>query len=133
MVTTANVLLLLTKEDSNQRHACWENGLYAFRNEVYVCMMSLQPPGPMDPMGKMRGQPYGAGSPYSQQPQQGPPTGPQQGPGYPGQAYGPPGPQRYPVGMQGRAPAGMGGMPYGPQVRLFSPILLTSAFCLSVG
>uniref|UniRef100_A0A667Z762 AT-rich interaction domain 1A n=1 Tax=Myripristis murdjan TaxID=586833 RepID=A0A667Z762_9TELE len=75
-----------------------------------------QPPGPMDPMGKMRGQPYGAGSPYSQQPQQGPPTGPQQGPGYPGQGYGPPGPQRYPVGMQGRTPAGMGGMPYGPQM-----------------
>uniref|UniRef100_A0A8C4ZUT8 AT-rich interaction domain 1A n=1 Tax=Gadus morhua TaxID=8049 RepID=A0A8C4ZUT8_GADMO len=70
----------------------------------------------MDPMGKMRGQPYGAGSPYSQQPGQGPPTGPQQGPGYPGQAYGPPGPQRYPVGMQGRAPAGMGAMPYGPQM-----------------
>ncbi|KAJ3597420.1 hypothetical protein NHX12_000947 [Muraenolepis orangiensis] len=75
-----------------------------------------QPPSPMDPMVKMRGQPYGAGSPYSQQPQQGPPAGPQQGPGYPGQAYGPPGPQRYPVGMQGRAPAGMGGMPYGPQM-----------------
>lgn len=63
----------------------------------------------MDPMGKMRGQPYGAGSPYGQQPQQ--------GPGYPGQGYGPPGPQRYPVGMQGRTPGGMGGLPYGPQVR----------------
>ncbi|XP_039972989.1 AT-rich interactive domain-containing protein 1A isoform X1 [Xiphias gladius] len=75
-----------------------------------------QPPGPMDPMGKMRGQIYGAGSPYGQQSQQGPPTGPQQGPGYPGQSYGPPGPQRYPVGMQGRTPGGMGGMPYGPQM-----------------
>lgn len=70
----------------------------------------------MDPMAKMRGQPYGAGSPYSQQSQQGPPTVPQQGPGYPGQGYGSPGPQRYPVGMQGRTPGGMGGMPYGPQV-----------------
>lgn len=76
----------------------------------------IQPPAPMDPMGKMRGQPYGAGSPYSQQSQQGPPTGSQQGPGYPGQGYGPPGPQRYPVGMQGRTQGGMGSMPYGPQV-----------------
>lgn len=70
----------------------------------------------MDPMAKMRGQPYGVGSPYSQQSQQGPPTVPQQGPGYPGQGYGSPGQQRYPVGMQGRTPGGMGGMPYGPQV-----------------
>lgn len=74
---------------------------------------SLQPPGPMDPMVKMRGQPYGGGSPYSHQPGQGPPPGAQQGPAYPGQGYGPAGPQRYPVGMQGR---GMGGMPYGQQV-----------------
>lgn len=66
-------------------------------------------------MAKMRGQPYGASSPYSQQSQQGPPTG-QQGPGYPGQGYGPPGPQRYPLSMQGRTPGTMGGMPYGPQV-----------------
>lgn len=71
-------------------------------------------------MGKIRGQLYGAGSPYGQQSQQGPPTGPQQGPGYPGQGYGPPGPQRYPVGMPGRTPGGMGGMPYGPQVLDFS-------------
>lgn len=99
-----------------QRSAAYRT-LVHFSNK-YVSMMSLQPPSAMDPMGKMRGQPYGAGGPYSQQPQQGPPTGPQQGPGYPGQAYGPPGPQRYPVGMQGRAPAGMGGMPYGPQVSL---------------
>uniref|UniRef100_A0A3Q3BE65 AT-rich interaction domain 1Aa n=1 Tax=Kryptolebias marmoratus TaxID=37003 RepID=A0A3Q3BE65_KRYMA len=70
----------------------------------------------MDPMGKMRGQPYGAGSPYSQQSQQGTPAGPQPGPGYPGQGYGPPGPQRYPVGMQGRTPGSMGAMPYGPQM-----------------
>lgn len=62
----------------------------------------------MDQMGKMRGQPYGAGSPYTQQPHQGPPGG-QQGPAYPGQGYGPPGPQRYPMAMQGR-------MQYGQQV-----------------
>lgn len=94
----------------------------------------------MDAMGKMRGQPYGAGSPYSQQSQQGPPTGPQPGPGYPGQGYGPPGPQRYPVAMQGRTPGGMGGMPYGPQVdhmikpqafgfkTLFSSVVLESSY-----
>ncbi|XP_047214102.1 AT-rich interactive domain-containing protein 1A isoform X1 [Girardinichthys multiradiatus] len=75
-----------------------------------------QPPGPMDPMGKIRGQPYGAGSPYSQQSQQVPPTGPQSGPGYPGQGYGPPGPQRYPVGIQTRTPGGIGAIPYGPQM-----------------
>lgn len=67
-------------------------------------------------MGKMRGPPYGAGSPYSQQSQQAHPTGTQPGPGYSGQGYGPPGPQRYPVGMQGRTTGGMGAMPYGPQV-----------------
>ncbi|XP_052474185.1 AT-rich interactive domain-containing protein 1A isoform X1 [Carassius gibelio] len=61
-----------------------------------------QTPGSMDQMGKMRGQSYGSGGPYSQQPHQGPPAGPQQGPTYPGQGYGPPGPQRYPMGMQGR-------------------------------
>lgn len=70
----------------------------------------------MDPMGKIRGQPYGAGSPYIQQSQQVPPTGPQSGPGYPGQGYGTPGPQRYPVGMPGRTPGSMSAMPYGPQV-----------------
>ncbi|XP_023186371.1 AT-rich interactive domain-containing protein 1A-like isoform X1 [Xiphophorus maculatus] len=75
-----------------------------------------QPPGPMDPMGKIRGQPYGAGSPYIQQSQQVPPTGPQSGPGYPGQGYGTPGPQRYPVGMPGRTPGSMSAMPYGPQM-----------------
>ncbi|XP_060906887.1 AT-rich interactive domain-containing protein 1A isoform X1 [Labrus mixtus] len=78
-----------------------------------------QPPSSMDPMAKMRGQPYVAGSPYGQQSQQGPPTGPQQGPGYPGQGYGPPSPQRYPVGMQGRTPGNMSGMPYGPQMGSF--------------
>uniref|UniRef100_A0A672GK98 AT-rich interactive domain-containing protein 1A-like n=1 Tax=Salarias fasciatus TaxID=181472 RepID=A0A672GK98_SALFA len=73
-----------------------------------------QPPSPMDQVGKMRGQPYGGPNPYSQQ-QQGPPSGPgpQQGGSYPGQGYGPPGPQRYPMGMQSRTPGAMGSMQYG--------------------
>uniref|UniRef100_A0A8C1UFF2 AT rich interactive domain 1Aa (SWI-like) n=1 Tax=Cyprinus carpio TaxID=7962 RepID=A0A8C1UFF2_CYPCA len=64
--------------------------------------ISTLTPGSMDQMAKMRGQPYGSGGPYSQQPHQGRPPGPQQGPAYPGQVYGPAGPQRYPMGMQGR-------------------------------
>ncbi|XP_067217946.1 AT-rich interactive domain-containing protein 1A isoform X2 [Chanodichthys erythropterus] len=72
-----------------------------------------QPPVPMEQVGKIRGQHYGAGNPYSQQ--QGPPPGSQQGPPYPGQGYGPPGPQRYPMGMQGRTPGSMSGMQYGQQ------------------
>lgn len=77
----------------------------------------LQPPGPMDQVGKMRSQPYGGPNPFSQQ-QQGPPTGPgpQQAGSYPGQGYGPPGPQRYPIGMQSRPPGTMSGMQYGQQV-----------------
>ncbi|XP_067261958.1 AT-rich interactive domain-containing protein 1A isoform X2 [Chanodichthys erythropterus] len=74
-----------------------------------------QTPGSMDQMGKMRGQPYGSGGPYSQQPHQGPPSGPQQGPAYPGQGYGPPGPQRYPMGMQGRMQYGQQMPSYGQQ------------------
>uniref|UniRef100_A0A674BVT0 AT-rich interaction domain 1A n=1 Tax=Salmo trutta TaxID=8032 RepID=A0A674BVT0_SALTR len=70
----------------------------------------------MDPMAKMRGQQYGGGSPYSQQPGQGPPPGAQQGHAYPGQGYGPLGSQRYPVVMQGRTPGAMGGMQYGQQM-----------------
>uniref|UniRef100_A0A8C1ARF8 AT rich interactive domain 1Ab (SWI-like) n=1 Tax=Cyprinus carpio carpio TaxID=630221 RepID=A0A8C1ARF8_CYPCA len=73
-----------------------------------------QPPGPMDQVGKIRGQHYAGGNPYSQQ--QGPPPGSQQGPPYPGQGYGPTGPQRYPMGMQGRTPGSMSGMQYGQQV-----------------
>ncbi|KAK1880083.1 AT-rich interactive domain containing protein 1A, partial [Dissostichus eleginoides] len=72
----------------------------------------------MEQVGKMRGQPsYGGPNPYSQQ-QQGPPAGPgpQQGGSYPGQGYGPPGPQRYPMGMQNRTPGAMGGMQYGQQM-----------------
>nr|XP_006631332.1 PREDICTED: AT-rich interactive domain-containing protein 1A [Lepisosteus oculatus] len=75
-----------------------------------------QPSSPMDQMGKMRGQPYAAANPYSQQPQQGPPPGSQQGASYPGQGYGPPTPQRYPMGMQSRTPGGMGSMQYGQQM-----------------
>lgn len=68
----------------------------------------------MDQVGKIRSQHYGAGNPYSQQ--QGPPPGAQQGPPFPGQGYGSPGPQRYPMTMQGRTPGAMGGMQYGQQV-----------------
>uniref|UniRef100_A0A8B9GNH9 AT-rich interaction domain 1B n=1 Tax=Amazona collaria TaxID=241587 RepID=A0A8B9GNH9_9PSIT len=64
-------------------------------------------PNPMDPMVMKRPQLYGMGNnPHSQVQQSGP---------YPGQSYGPPGPQRYPVGMQGRAAAAMGGMQYPQQ------------------
>ncbi|XP_057211198.1 AT-rich interactive domain-containing protein 1A isoform X1 [Triplophysa rosa] len=73
-----------------------------------------QPPGPMDQVGKIRGQHYVSGNPYSQQ--QGPPPGSQQGPPYSGQGYGPPGPQRYPMGMQVRTPGGMSGVQYGQQM-----------------
>ncbi|KFP90492.1 AT-rich interactive domain-containing protein 1A, partial [Apaloderma vittatum] len=62
---------------------------------------------PMDPMVMKRPQLYGMGNnPHTQAQQSSP---------YPGQSYGPPGPQRYPVGMQGRAPAAMGGMQYPQQ------------------
>ncbi|XP_061903499.1 AT-rich interactive domain-containing protein 1A isoform X2 [Entelurus aequoreus] len=79
-----------------------------------------QPASPMDQVGKMRGQPYGAPSPYSQ-PQQGPPSGPgsQQVGSYPGQGYGSPGPQRYPMGIQGRTPGAIGGMQYGQQMSAY--------------
>ncbi|XP_059570360.1 AT-rich interactive domain-containing protein 1B isoform X9 [Alligator mississippiensis] len=62
---------------------------------------------PMDPMVMKRPQLYGMGSnPHSQTQQSSP---------YPGQSYGPPGPQRYPMAMQGRTPAAMGGMQYPQQ------------------
>ncbi|XP_069335721.1 AT-rich interactive domain-containing protein 1A isoform X4 [Eulemur rufifrons] len=73
-----------------------------------------QPSSPMDQMGKMRPQPYGGTNPYSQQ--QGPPSGPQQGHGYPGQPYGSQTPQRYPMTMQGRAQSAMGGLSYVQQI-----------------
>ncbi|XP_061753381.1 AT-rich interactive domain-containing protein 1A isoform X1 [Nerophis ophidion] len=79
-----------------------------------------QPASPMDQVGKMRGQPYGAPSPYPQ-PTQGPPSGPgsQQVGSYPGQGYGSPGPQRYPMGIQGRTPGAIGGMQYGQQMSAY--------------
>ncbi|XP_017293478.1 AT-rich interactive domain-containing protein 1A isoform X2 [Kryptolebias marmoratus] len=79
-----------------------------------------QPTSPMDQVGKIRGQPYGGSNPYSQH-QQGPPAGPgpQQGGSYPGQGYGPPGPQRYPMGMQNRTPGAIGGMLYGQQMSAY--------------
>ncbi|KAF6344029.1 AT-rich interaction domain 1A [Rhinolophus ferrumequinum] len=72
-----------------------------------------QPSSPMDQMGKMRPQPYGGTNPYSQQ---GPPSAPQQGHGYPGQPYGSQTPQRYPMTMQGRAQSTMGGLSYAQQI-----------------
>ncbi|XP_030054247.1 AT-rich interactive domain-containing protein 1B-like isoform X1 [Microcaecilia unicolor] len=62
---------------------------------------------PMDPMVLKRPQVYGMGNnPYSQAQQSSP---------YPGQSYGSPGPQRYALGMQGRAQGAMGGMQYPQQ------------------
>ncbi|RVE66434.1 hypothetical protein OJAV_G00107310 [Oryzias javanicus] len=79
-----------------------------------------QPPSPMDQLGKIRGQPYGGPNPYPSQ-QQGPASGPgpQQGGSYAGQGYGPPGPQRYPMGIQSRTPGAMGGMQYGQQMSAY--------------
>ncbi|XP_029799975.1 AT-rich interactive domain-containing protein 1B isoform X2 [Suricata suricatta] len=54
-----------------------------------------------------RPQLYGMGSNPHSQPQQSSP--------YPGGSYGPPGPQRYPVSVQGRTPGAMGGMQYPQQ------------------
>uniref|UniRef100_A0A8C4YRD0 AT-rich interaction domain 1B n=1 Tax=Gopherus evgoodei TaxID=1825980 RepID=A0A8C4YRD0_9SAUR len=62
---------------------------------------------PMDPMVMKRPQLYGMGNnPHSQTQQSSP---------YPGQSYGPPGPQRYPMGMQGRTSGALGGMQYPQQ------------------
>uniref|UniRef100_A0A8C4YQU0 AT-rich interaction domain 1B n=1 Tax=Gopherus evgoodei TaxID=1825980 RepID=A0A8C4YQU0_9SAUR len=61
----------------------------------------------MDPMVMKRPQLYGMGNnPHSQTQQSSP---------YPGQSYGPPGPQRYPMGMQGRTSGALGGMQYPQQ------------------
>ncbi|XP_018118573.1 AT-rich interactive domain-containing protein 1B isoform X3 [Xenopus laevis] len=69
---------------------------------------SNRPQGsPMDPMTMKRPQIYGMGNtPYSQTQQSSP---------FPGQAYGPPGPQRYPIGIQGRTQGAIGGMQYPQQ------------------
>ncbi|XP_063299487.1 AT-rich interactive domain-containing protein 1B isoform X3 [Pelobates fuscus] len=62
---------------------------------------------PMDPIVMKRPPLYGMGNnPYSQTPHSSP---------YPGQSYGPPGPQRYPVGMQGRTQGAMPGVQYHQQ------------------
>lgn len=61
----------------------------------------------MDPMVMKRPQLYGLGSNPHSQPQQSSP--------YPGGSYGPPGPQRYPLSIQGRTPGAMGGMQYPQQ------------------
>ncbi|KAJ8290180.1 hypothetical protein GJAV_G00009650 [Gymnothorax javanicus] len=72
-----------------------------------------QATGSMEQMGKMRGQAgFGGPHPYSQQ-QPGPAACPPQGPSYPGQGYGAPGPQRYPMSI-GRAQAM--GLPYSQQM-----------------
>ncbi|XP_056423049.1 AT-rich interactive domain-containing protein 1B isoform X10 [Hyla sarda] len=61
----------------------------------------------MDPMVMKRPPLYGLSSnPYSQTQQSSP---------YPGQTYGPQGPQRYPMGIQGRTHSTMGGMQYPQQ------------------
>lgn len=100
---------------------------FSFIQTPSLCV--LQPPSPMDQVGKMRGQPYGGPNPYSQQ-QQGPPTGPapQQGGSYPGQGYGP---QRYPMGMQNRTPGSMGSMQYGQQVSNYWFRLLSHIFIVA--
>ncbi|XP_063773742.1 AT-rich interactive domain-containing protein 1B isoform X3 [Pseudophryne corroboree] len=62
---------------------------------------------PMDPILMKRPPLYGMGSnPYSQTQQSSP---------YIGQSYGPQGPQRYPMAMQGRPHSAMGGMQYTQQ------------------
>lgn len=74
----------------------------------------------MDPMVMKRPQLYGMGTHPHSQPQQSSP--------YPGGAYGPPGAQRYPLGMQGRAPGALGGLQY-PQQQV--SVSFSSAFqCL---
>lgn len=95
----------------------WEAGMFkgTIPDMPDVSHVALQPSSPMDQMGKMRPQPYGGNNPYTQQ--QGPQAGPQQGHGYPGQPYGPQGPQRYPMGMQSRTQSTMGSISYAQQVR----------------
>ncbi|XP_070589874.1 AT-rich interactive domain-containing protein 1B isoform X3 [Erythrolamprus reginae] len=62
---------------------------------------------PMDPMVMKRPQLFAVGnSPHAQS---------QPGSPYPGQSYGPPGPQRFPMAMQTRTPGSMGGMQYPQQ------------------
>uniref|UniRef100_A0A8D2LV61 AT-rich interaction domain 1B n=1 Tax=Varanus komodoensis TaxID=61221 RepID=A0A8D2LV61_VARKO len=65
---------------------------------------------PMDPMVMKRPQLFAVGNNPHTQTQ---PSSP-----YPGQSYGPPGPQRFPIGMQARTPGSMGGMQYPQQQEL---------------
>lgn len=81
----------------------------------------------MDPMVMKRPQLYGMGTHPHSQPQQSSP--------YPGGSYGPPGAQRYPLSMQGRAPGALGGMQYPQQqvsvsFSLPSPVVLIAIFFL---
>uniref|UniRef100_A0A672T702 AT-rich interactive domain-containing protein 1B-like n=1 Tax=Sinocyclocheilus grahami TaxID=75366 RepID=A0A672T702_SINGR len=72
---------------------------------ILTCRYSSLQVAAMDPMALKRSQMYVMGnSPYSQA-----------GGTYPGQPYGSPAPQRYPIGMQGRGQVGMGGMQYPQQ------------------
>ncbi|XP_041034668.1 AT-rich interactive domain-containing protein 1B isoform X2 [Carcharodon carcharias] len=79
---------------------------------------SAQPLGrtqgnPIEQMGMKRPQLYGMNNnPYSQQQHQ---QQQQQSGPYPGQSYGPPTPQHYPMSMQGRNQSSMGGMQYPQQ------------------
>ncbi|XP_067845206.1 AT-rich interactive domain-containing protein 1B-like isoform X4 [Heptranchias perlo] len=69
---------------------------------------------PIEQMGMKRPQLYGMNNnPYSQQQQQQQQSGP-----YPGQPYGPPTSQRYPMSMQGRNQSSMGGMQYPHQQQM---------------
>lgn len=79
----------------------------------------------MDPMVMKRPQLYGMGTHPHSQPQQSSP--------YPGGSYGPPGAQRYPLSMQGRAPGALGGMQYpqqqvGASFSLPSPVVVIAFF-----
>lgn len=81
----------------------------------------------MDPMVMKRPQLYGMGTHPHSQPQQSSP--------YPGGSYGPPGAQRYPLSMQGRAPGALGGMQYpqqqvGASFSLPSPVVVIAFFFL---
>ncbi|KAB0391788.1 hypothetical protein E2I00_004146 [Balaenoptera physalus] len=78
-----------------------------FEEVVGNTLMARNQGSPMDPMVMKRPQLYGMGSNPHSQPQQSSP--------YPAGSYGPPGPQRYPIGIQGRTPGAMGGMQYPQQ------------------
>lgn len=104
--------------------------MYTFLNghhclQMFFLFFVFQQGSPMDPVVMKRPPLYGIGnSPYSQTQQSSP---------YPGQAYGPPGPQRYPMGIQGRTHSGMAGMQYPQQqVCAFNWINESSVECYVV-